>query len=443
MGGLTMAKICRPLAEYKDIILSTGIKIDNYSPPKKTIKRFVRLLKKVEDKRIEQMIDYPLCEILLIAFFAVLAGAEGWNEISSFGKEKMKWLKKFLPLQNGIPSHDTFRRVFSIVDPLKLEKTTVFFLIENMTKIKNSLKITEKNSKRLICVDGKEQKGTGRKYGTDTEIKNLQTLHVYDASNGICLCSTPIDSKTNEIPTAQDVLKDMQLKDTIVSFDAMHTQKKTIEIIAQSKGDYVGALKGNHEIFESEVIAYFSDNRKRKIREKESNFFSTVEKAHSQIETRNFYFTSYIKWFEDKKHWKKLKGFICYEKFIYEINTGKESKEIRYYITSLKDVKLCAETIRGHWSVENQLHWHLDYNFHEDDNTTTDKNAFNNLSILNKMVLSLFKLAQPLMNNISIRQIKKKFSWSTQEKLSLLLNAFDENTLKQALESANRSKKQQ
>src|SRR6056297_204370 len=99
MGGLTMAKICRLLAEYKDIILSTGIKINNYSPPKKTIKRFVRLLKKVEDKRIEQMIDYPLYEILLIAFFAVLAGAEGWNEINSFGKEKIKWLKKFLPLQ--------------------------------------------------------------------------------------------------------------------------------------------------------------------------------------------------------------------------------------------------------------------------------------------------------------------------------------------------------
>jgi predicted transposase YbfD/YdcC len=435
-----MAKICRPLAEYKDIILSTGITMDDYTPPKKTMKRFIRLLKKVEDKRIEAMTDYPLYEILLIAFLAVLAGASSWNEIGSFGTIKTKWLQKFLALENGIPSHDTFRRVFSLVNPVQLEKATVFFLTENMEKIRKSLKIAE-DSKRLICVDGKEQKGTGRKYGTDTELRNLQTLHVYDASNGICLCSKPIDSKTNEIPTAQDILKDMQLKDAIVSFDAMHTQKKTINIIAENKGDYIGALKGNHEVFESEVKVYFSEDCKRKIREEGTNYYETLDKSHSQVETRRFYFSSSISWFEDRKEWKKLKGFICYEKTVYDTIRGKESKEIRYYITSLGDVELCAEAIRGHWSVENQLHWHLDYNFHEDDNTTTDKYAFNNLSILNKMALSLFKLAQPLMKNISIRQICKSFSWATQDGLSLLLNTFDGEALRQALENANKSSK--
>jgi predicted transposase YbfD/YdcC len=440
MGGLTVAKICRPIAEYKDIIMSTGISVDDYNPPKKTMKRFIRLLKNVEDKRIAAMTDYPLHEILLIAFLAVLAGAFGWDEISRFGTIKKKWLQKFLALENGIPSHDTFRRVFSLVDPAQLEKATVFFLTENMEKIKKSLKISE-GSKRLICIDGKEQKGTGRKYGTDSALRNLQTLHVYDASNGICLCSKPIDSKTNEIPTAQEILKDMQLKDAIVTFDAMHTQKKTIEIIAENKGDYVGALKGNHEVFESEVKDYFSENCKRKIREKETNYYKTLDKSHSQVETRHFYFTSSISWFEDRKKWKKLKGFICYEKSIYNTITGKESKEIRYYITSLNDVELCADAIRGHWSVENQLHWHLDYNFNEDDNTTTDKYAFNNLSILNKMVLLLFKLAQPLMNNVSIRQIRKSFSWATQDGLSLLLNVFDEETLIQELENANKSTK--
>lgn len=440
MGGLNMAKICRPLVEYKDIIITTGIVIDNYTPPKKTLKRFIRLLKKIDDKRIKAMTDYPLYEILLIAFLAVLAGASSWNEISDFGEIKMKWLKQILVLKNGIPSHDTFRRVFSLVNPAQLERATVFFLIQNMEKIKKSLKITD-GSKKLICVDGKEQKGTGRKYGTDTEIRNLQTLHVYDASNGICLCSQPIDSKTNEIPTAQKILEDMQLKGAIISFDAMHTQKKTIEIIAENRGDYLGALKENHEIFESEVKSYFSEDCKKKIREKGVNYYKTLDKAHSQVETRHFYLTLSINWFEDKKKWKKLKGFICYEKSIYSTITGKESKETRYYITSLKDVELCAETIRGHWSVENQLHWHLDRNFFEDDNTTTDKYAFNNLSILNKMVLSLFKLAQPLMKNGSIRQIKKMFSWETENQLSLILNAFDEDTLKQALENANKSKK--
>lgn len=430
-----MAKLCRPLAEYKDIILSTGITVDNYTPPKKTMKRFIRLLKHIEDKRIEAMTDYPLYEILLIAFLAVLAGASGWGEIEGFGKLKIKWLQKFLALENGIPSHDTFRRVFSLVNPSQLEKATVFFLMENMEKIKKSLNITI-GSKRHICIDGKEQKGTGRKYGTDTELRNLQTLHVYDASNGICLCSIPIDSKTNEIPTAQEALKDMQLKDAIVTFDALHTQKRTIEIITENKGDYVGALKGNHQIFESEVRDYFSEDCKRKIREKGINYYKTLDKSHSQVETRRFYLASSVNWFEDRKEWNKLKGFICYEKTVYDTIKAEESKETHYYITSLNDVELCAEAIRGHWSVENQLHWHLDYNFCEDDNTTTDKYAFNNLSILNKMVLSLFKLAQPLLDNISIKQIRKTFSWATQDQLSLLLNAFDEDVLNQALENS-------
>jgi len=437
-----MAKICRPILEYKDKIILTGITLDEYKPPKKTIKRFIRLLKQIDDSRIANMTDYPLYEILLIAFLAILGNASSWNEIYRFGKTKYKWLKKFLKLENGIPSHDTFRRVFGLVEPEQLGEVTVLFLLENMEKIKKSLGLKEsKDSKRLICVDGKEQKGTGRKYGTDAKLKNLQTLHIYDASNAICLCSKPIDSKTNEIPTAQEILEGMQLKGTIISFDAMHTQKRTIQIIADNKGDYIGALKGNHEIFESEVRDYFSETCKTKIREKEVNYYKTVDKAHSQIETREYYFTSSINWFQDKKEWKKLRGFVCYEKTIYNTITGKESKEIRYYITSLKDVELCAESIRGHWSVENQLHWHLDSNFYEDDNTTTDKNAFNNFSILNKMVLSLCKLVQPLMDNSSIRSIRKIFSWGFEDSLALLLNAFDEKTLKEALENAQKPKK--
>lgn len=434
-----MAKICKPLVEYKDIIKSADITPDNYKPPKKTMKRFIRLLKEIDDTRIENMTDYPLYEILVIAFLAVLANATSWSEIEQFGKSKYKWLKKFLKLENGIPSHDTFRRVFSLINTEQLQKATVFFLLENIDKIKKSLKIKD-TSKRLICVDGKEQRGTGRKYGTDSEIKNLQTLHVYDASNCICLFSKAIDSKTNEIPTAQNILKDMQLKNSIVTFDAMNTQKKTIEIISKQKGDYVGALKANHSTFSNEVSEYFTDERLAKIRDKGKNYYKTIDKSHSQVETRHYYLSTYINWFEDKDDWKKLRGLICYKKTIYNTITDKESQETRYYITSLKDVELCAEAIRGHWSVENQLHWHLDYNFGEDDNTTTDKDAFNNLSLLNKLALSLYKLVQPLMDNSSIRRIKKIFSWSTEDSLALLLNSFDEETLCKALNNAKKSK---
>jgi len=439
MGGLAMAKISRPILEYKEIITSSGISVDDYSPPKKTMKRFIRLLKGVEDIRIEKMTCYPLHEIVVIAFLAVLSGASDWEGIELFGRARIKWLSKFLKLENGISSHDTFRRVFSLINTEQLQKATVLFLMENMEKIRKSLKIGN-GSKRLICVDGKEQRGTGRKYGSSGELRNLQTLHVYDASNGICLFSQPIDAKTNEIPTAQEILKDMQLKDCIISFDALHTQKKTIELIAKQKGDYVGALKGNHEIFAGEVAQYFTEETLKNIKKEGINYYKSLEKAHSQVETRRFYLCTSIHWFADKKDWISLKGFVCYEKTIYNTITGNETKETRYYITSLTDVELCAEAIRGHWSVENQLHWQLDYSFNEDDNTTTDKNAFNNLSMLNKLSLTLLKLAQPLMQKkkISIRSMRKVFGWSTEESVAMILNAFDDETLLNALENAKK-----
>ena len=440
MGGSVMSKISRPLLEYREVIKSTGITIDQYSPPRKTMKRFIRLFREIEDTRVKAMTDYPLEEILVIAFLAVLGNASGWNEIERFGNAKHKWLRKFLKLENGIPSHDTFRRVFSLIDPQQLEKATVLFLIENMDAIKKSLGI--KTPVRQLCIDGKEERGTGRKSGTTQEIRNLQTLHIYDASNGICLVSHPIDSKTNEIPAAQEALKMLQLKHAIVTFDALHTQIKTIGIIMERDGNYVGALKGNQENLAMVAAESFSQEDLERIHKGGKNYYETIEKSHSQVETRRFYMTRARLGMAKSEEWRGLRNFICYEKQMYSTITGEETTETRYYITSLNDVELCADAIRGHWSVENQLHWHLDYTFHEDDNTTVDRQAFTNLSILNKMALSLFKLVQPLMKkNSSIRLIRKDFSWGFEDNLSKLLNSFDEKVLRDALENPNTNSK--
>ena len=435
-----MAKLCKPILEYKDIIKSTGITPDDYSPPKKTIQRFLRLFKQISDKRVQGMIDYPISEVILIAFLAILANASLWSEIEAFGNKKEKWLRKFLKLEHGIPSHDTFRRVFALIDPIQMEMATVNFLMENMASLKKSLKIKD-TGPRLICVDGKEEKGTGRKYGTDEKVSNLQTLHVFDASAEICLFSRSIDKKTNEIPVAQDILKTLQLKDCIVSFDALHTQKDTIAIIAEQKGDYVGALKGNQGNLSSDAEALFTNEIKAKIKLDRKDYYESSEKSHGQIEVRRFFMLKAKQRFDGKLSWKNLRNFICYEKYTCNIITGKEATEVRYYITSLREVELCAESIRGHWSIENKLHWHLDYSFGEDDNTTMDKNAFNNFSILNKMALSLYKLAQPLMKNRSIRTIRKGFGWGIEDSVSQILNTFDEDVIKNALENAQKSKK--
>lgn len=427
--------ICRPLAEYKDVILNTGLRLEDDNIPKKPIKRLIRCFKAIEDKRMEKKIDYPLYEILLISFFAIFSGADTWTALADFGVIKEKWLKQFLPLANGIPSHDTFRRVFALINPEHLQKATVTFLIDNMKLIKRAFHIPD-SGLHQYCVDGKEANGTGRSQNSAKEIRNLHTLHVYDLSDGICLVSKVIDSKTNEIPTAQEVLSAIQLKGALVSFDALNTQTKTIAVIAGQKGDYVGALKGNQQKFFEEVKLYFSEEKLNEISSKKINYYEKREKAHSCIETRKVYLTTNVGWFSDKANWPKLRGFLCYVKTMENINTGRITTEYRYYITSLRDVELCADCIRGHWSVENQLHWNLDANFDEDDNMTVDRNAFQNFSLMNKLSLSLLKLVAPIVKK-SIRATRKISGWDIDKSVKILC-ALDEDILANAMMNVKR-----
>lgn len=427
-----MAKINYFIAEFQDVIREQGIS-EVGLPPKKVIRKFLRIFRKIDDIRLQGMIAYPLEEIVLIAFLAILGNASTWAEIAAFGVSKKRWLKKFLKLDNGIPSHDTFRRVFSLIDTEQLQQVTVTFLMENLAAIKNTLGIKD-DGYRQICIDGKEQKGTGRKYNTVEKIRNLQTLHVYDATNEICLYSKAINEKTNEIPVAQEIIQYMNLKGCIVSFDALHTQKDTINAIVDKKGDYIGGLKGNQGNLLEEAEDTFTGDVKKHLKDTEF-YYETIEKAHGQIEKRRFYLSKVYPKHTCAKGWKKLKNFVCYEKYTCNCIDNAEKTETRYYITSLDDITVCADAIRGHWGIENKLHWHLDYSLCEDMNTTMDKTAFNNYSLLNKMVLSLCKIAKPFLKNASIRIIRKMFGWDYEQTLSILLTVFDEDTLKKVLEN--------
>jgi len=417
---------------FSDIIRNIGISLTDEDIPKKPVKRLLKLFKTVEDIRFERNTYYPLHEILMIAFFAILSGAKTWIDLEEFGRIKEKWLRRFMALEHGTPSHDTFRRVFALIDPEHLQKATTTFLIDNMKIIKRAFKI-KTDGLRQYCVDGKEAKGTGRNPGLEKDkIRNLQTLHVYDLSDGICLVSKAIDAKTNEIPTAQEVLSAMQLKDVIVSFDAMNTQRDTVAVIANQKGDYIGALKGNQEGLLEEAESYFTPKRLQQIRDKKENYYESKEKAHNSIETRQYYLTKNIGWFYNKDAWAKLRSFICCIKTSENIRTGKVTTEKRYYIASLTDVETCADGIRGHWSVE-VYHWQLDANFFEDDNMTVDKNAFHNFSLMNKLALSLTKLASSVLKK-SVRTTRNITGWDIDITVKILC-AFDEDILIKALMS--------
>lgn len=427
-----MAKINSFIATYTDILQELDIPAGEGLPPKAVIRRFLRIFQKIDDTRIQAMTDYPLEEILLIAFLAVLGNASTWTDMERFGKKKQHWLRKFLRLKNGIPSHDTFRRVFSLIDTQQLQKATVAFLMDNLHAIKKALGVKD-DGYRQICVDGKEQKGTGRNYNSDSKVRNLQTLHIYDASNEICLYSEAISEKTNEIPVARKALESMDLKGCIVTFDALHTQKDTIAIIRGRKGEYVGGLKGNQSGLLEEAAAYFNEKDLLGYYKEKGDFYKTTEKAHGRIEHRAYYLVRPTRR-KIIKEWIGIKAFICCIKTIKD-KCENTNEEIRYYLSSVDDIELCAQAIRGHWGVENKLHWHLDYSMNEDNNTTMDKTAFHNYSLINKMVLSLCKLAKPVTGSPSIRTLRKEFGWGFEESLSILLSSFDEEQIRNALET--------
>lgn len=431
-----MTKIANPIAEFTDIIKEHGLTANkDLKPSNQVVKRYIRLAKQVPDVRIEGMIEYPLKEILLVAFFAVLSGMDTWSDIARFGQLRTPWFKKFLKFKNGIPSHDTFRRVFSLIDPMILQGLTVDFLMENMNRIKASLGIQE-SGVRLINIDGKQANGTGRKHSKDGAFPNLQTLNIYDASSAICLSMRHIDKKTNEIPAAQEVLPLLDIKGAIVTCDALNTQKKTIEAIKGGKANYVCALKRNHQTFYDDVNDFFTDEKRKEIRKAKTHFVTSIDKAHSQVERRNYYLTEDIKWFPEKGEWKGLKAFVCFEKIITSTATGEITKERRLFISSVADVALCAEAIRGHWAVENCLHWHLDVSFGDDDDMTTDKNAYQNFSSFRKMALTLLKMAQPFMK-CSIASMRKFIGIECNLFLGQILGTLDETHLEEALRTAN------
>ena len=429
-------KLPTPIVKIREIIKDVRFDARAESVPKAVLKRIVSCMEGVGDARVQGMVDYPLPYILLLAFLAVLSGAEHWTDMEDFSKAYKKKLNGILVQYKckAVPSHDTFRRVFGIVSPEDLQVATSTFLVQEISQIKKALGIGGKGMRHL-GLDGKEQNGTGRKYGTDQKTANLQTLHCYDISNGICLHSVPIDCKTNEIPVAQKLLSSMNLKNCVVTFDALNTQRDTVGVIIGGGGHYVGGLKGNQQLFHEEVALLFSDGELMKIMKKQKCFRSYTEKAHNRIEKRSYYMTTNIKWFADLQKWAGLKSFICYDIETEDLVCGKKTKERRYYIASLADIELCADAIRSHWGIENQLHWHLDVTFSEDDNTTMDKNAFNNLSIMNKMVLSLLKLIQPSYK-AGLKRIRRQFGYSLLENLALLLNLLDEKQIKQALVSS-------
>lgn len=347
----------------------------------------------IEDVRQKKKVRHLLKDILVIVLFATLANADDWVEIALFAQVYEEYLKKYIELKNGPPSHDTIQRVMGMISPDILQQL--------YGKWQELLNREEGEAlKKIICIDGKTMRSN--KQGKE---KPSHIVIAWSREDGFSLGQKAVSEKSNEITAIPELIERLQIKGQIITIDAMGTQTAIVEKIRGKKADYVLALKGNQGSLYEEVKEYFADEELTREIEKSGNYKKTKEKAHGQIETREYYQTEDIRWMIRKKDWKGLKSIAMERKSIEK--NGRKKTEYRYFISSLKgDIETISRAVRGHWSIES-MHWHLDVTFREDANATLDKMSAQNLNIIRKWSLSILKLMELTKKKLSMK--KKRF----------------------------------
>lgn len=416
-----MSKKSSKLKEISEIFKE--INIDFNKLENKGINDMITIIRRQNDERYQPNVKHKLEDIVLITFFGVLAKCNEWTEIESFAKKKEKWLKQYLELPNGIPSHDTIERVISIINPETLYNDCIKYLIEKIDLI------TEKtNEKDVLSMDGKVSKGSSRNKENTEEIKPVNTMSIYSHNYGVSLIQDYIEEKSNEIPMGPELIKKLNLTNCILTADALNTQKETVTAIKEAHGDYVLALKKNQKNFYDDVKDYLNDPSVLKEIE---NYYEETEKSHSKIITRKYYMTSNIKWLNNKDKWDKLKSIGVEKKIITSVQTGEVNEENRYFIISFTDdIKTFADAVRKHWGIENNLHAPLDIVFKEDYNKTLEKNGAKNLGIIKRIVLSILKFVQTYYK-ISLNLIRTNLSFDFENEIDNIFKLLDVEKIKQ------------
>lgn len=326
------------------------------------------IFEEVEDFRVQGRCLHRLTDILMVVLCGLIADCEDFEEIEDFAHDRQAFLSTFLALPNGIPSHDTMNRVLRHLNPVSLSGCLS----------KWGREIVAALSEKHFCVDGKELRGTippGHKHAS------VQVVSAWVRQGGLSLGEVVIGEKTNEIEAVPELLQLLDLQGSVVSADALNCQKKTAQVILDGQGDYLLGLKANHGSLFEEVRDYFA--------RRQGGLQGDWEKAHGRIERRNIWVEEDLRWIDSARDWPGLTRVVMAESV--RLTAAGEESTKRFYISSLrgKTPQQMGELIRGHWSVENHLHWHLDVTFGEDDSPLTKDNAPKNLSVLRKLALQL------------------------------------------------------
>src|SRR3954466_10427515 len=361
----------------------------------------------LEDPRETSRCDHQLADILAIAACAVVACAESWEDIALYGRSKQSWLGTFLALPNGIPSHDTFRRVFMLIDPDAFEACFTRWAQSSADGIE----------REVVAVDGKTVRRSGSRRH---ERGPLHPVSAWASGRGLALGQRAVDGESNEITAVPELLDTLRLEGCIVTLDAMGCQKGIAERIRAKGADYLLVLKANHghafeavrEHFEHTCFSLGSGGRPA---------FDAFEESHGRLVRRRVFLgSSAARGLEALAGWPELRAVLAVETIRSIAGTSKVEAETRYFLTSCgDDPAVLARAIRRHWSVENALHWVLDVTFREDDSRVRDRTAARNLALLRKIALDL--VAKDRGSRASLRGRRKKAAWNDDYMLQLIV----------------------
>lgn len=383
------------------------------------------------DTRQQAKVWYSLKDVIGIAFFALLAGNDEWTEIADFALDEKETLKKYLELPKGIPSHDTIQRVFFILRPDELQRMLVNILIQLITVAGKYVdEYLYRNDalgcciRDVIAADGKETHNTAQKGGPEPAAsRNLNEFNVMSTEWGICLSSTRIDEKSNEIPEMQKVIRQIDCRGCIVTADAMNTQRATARaIVKEAQGEYCLALKENQKTAYQEIKEYFGcEDFLKELMRQDGRYLKEAEHTAKRITIREYFITDDIQWFEDREEWEKLSAIGYERKTITQKETNEVRVEERYYLCSIHPIaELFATAVRRHWHIENGLHWTLDVVFREDKLRLKEKNGIHNLGLMRRFVMFLIKLLKAYYHR-SMKRIRNKIGRNLETEIPVIL----------------------
>jgi len=330
----------------------------------------------IEDPRQAAKVEHDLVELLVVAVNAVLVGADTFVEIELWAREKLDWLRGYLRLAYGIPSHDTFGRMFGLIDPEQFESAFRRWVESILPAL----------GAEIVAIDGKTSRRSG---GVDATALHL--VSAFAAGAGLVLGQRATAEKSNEITAIPELLSTLALTGCTVTIDAMGTQTAIAETIQSRGADYVLAVKDNQPRLAESIQDFWRSFRAHPASHTPNSFAETVEKDHGRLETRRCYVFDQLECLDKPQQWPGLRSFAVLES---ERTIGdKTTCEQRLYICSLAaDAQPISQAIRAHWSVENRLHWSMDVSFNDDQMRARTKAAAHNLAVLKHITLNLIRL---------------------------------------------------